>query len=114
MVACDPQVENDTLLNPVLIVEVLSKSTENYDHGRKFERYRRIPYFRPYLLIAQKRVFVERYTRTDGQRTTWIMTEYTSLNDVVELVSIPVRLRLTDLYAKVSFPANLKGQRRRF
>jgi Uma2 family endonuclease len=97
-------VDDDTLLNPVLIAEVLSKSTENYDRGRKFERYRRIASFREYLLVAQKRVFVERHARMEGPRTTWIMTEYTSLEDVIELISVPVRLRLANLYDKVSFP----------
>lgn len=59
----------DTLLNPELIVEVLSESTRNYDRGDKFQQYRGIPSFREYLLVDQAKVHVERYSKqSDG---TW-------------------------------------------
>src|SRR5262245_54040660 len=62
-VACDtPQFEDDdTLLNPILIVEVLSSSTENYDRGKKFQHYRTIASFREYLLISQDSYRIEHY-----------------------------------------------------
>ena len=104
VVSCgSAQVEHDTLLNPVVIAEVLSKSTESYDRGKKFELYRQIPSFREYLIVAQDRVYVEHHARESGK--VWIMREYTNLEDVVNLETIGVRLRLADLYANVSFPA---------
>lgn len=97
------QVENDTLLNPVVIVEVLSKSTTSYDRGVKFELYRQIPSFREYLIVAQDRPYVEHHMREDVGGKVWIMREYTSLQDVIALATINVKLHLTDIYAKVSF-----------
>ena len=105
VVACGGvQIENDTLLNPILITEVLSKSTEGYDRGMKFEMYRQIPSFREYLIVAQDRVYVEHHVRQDVDHKVWTMREYTSLEDVINLETINVKLRLADVYAKVSFP----------
>ena len=105
VVSCgSAQVEQDTLLNPVVIAEVLSKSTEGYDWGVKFEMYRQIASFREYLIVAQDRVYVEHHARENGNHKVWTMREYTNLKDVVNLETIPVKLRLPDIYAKVSFP----------
>jgi Uma2 family endonuclease len=76
-------------------------------------RYRRIPSFREYLLVAQKRVSVEQYVRTPDERTTWVMTEYISLEDTIELVTIPVRLRLKDIYNKINFPVRVAARRKK-
>ena len=111
VVACgDSQVEQDTLVNPVVIVEVLSKRTENYDRGKKFARYRRIPSFREYLLVAQTSVYVEHHIREYGSRPVWTMTEYSDLQDTIYLSTIDVALRLTDVYEKVFFPAKKKKE----
>ncbi len=105
VVSCgQEQVEDDTLVNPVVIAEVLSKSTESYDRGKKFELYRQIPSFREYLIVAQDRVYVEHHTRDNTNGRVWIMREHTNLEDIVVLQTINVRLRLPDIYAKVSFP----------
>ncbi|HVW07846.1 MAG TPA: Uma2 family endonuclease, partial [Bryobacteraceae bacterium] len=81
----------DTLTDASLIVEVLSPSTKNYDRGEKFLFYRSVPSLREYLLFSQDEVRVEQYTRQpDG---TWLMREFTSMNDEVELSSIGCRLR---------------------
>jgi Uma2 family endonuclease len=91
----------DTLLNPVLIVEVLSPSTEGYDRGRKFEHYRSIESLTTYLLIASDRVRVDLHTRqADG---TWNQKSVDRLEDQIELSSIGCRLSLADLYEKVDF-----------
>ena len=104
VVSCgEAQVENDTLLNPVVIVEVLSKSTASYDRGVKFELYRQIPSFREYLIVAQDRPYVEHHVRENAGSRVWIMREYTDLEDVITLGTIDVRLPLTDIYAKVRF-----------
>lgn len=92
--------ELDTLLNPTLIVEVLSPSTENYDRGVKFTRYRTIPSLREYLLIEQKRVHLEHFLRQDGD---WLLHETDDPGGVLELPSIGCRLMLEDVYDRVLF-----------
>jgi Uma2 family endonuclease len=92
--------ELDTLLNPTLIAEVLSPSTENYDRGVKFARYRTTPSLREYLLIEQKRVHLEHFLRRDGD---WLLHETDDPGDVLELRSIDCRLALTDVYDRVLF-----------
>ena len=89
----------DTLLNLVLIIEILFRATSRYDHGEKFSHYRRIPTLAEYLLIAQTRCAVEHYLRQpDGK---WLLTEYNDLADVIELPSIGCRLALSDVYEQV-------------
>jgi Uma2 family endonuclease len=88
----------DTLLNPTVIVEVLSPSTEAYDRGDKFAHYRRLASLRDYMLIAQDRVLVEHYARQDAQ---WVLTEFAGLDDAMPLASIGCVLRLRDIYERV-------------
>jgi Uma2 family endonuclease len=89
----------DTLLNPTLIVEVLSKSTEAYDRGEKFKHYRQFPTLVEYLLIAQDRFAVEHYLRQPNNE--WQRSEFSDLSEVVQLPAIQCHLALTDIYAKV-------------
>jgi Uma2 family endonuclease len=89
----------DTLLNPGVIIEVLSDSTEAYDRGKKFEEYQRLASLAEYVLIAQDRYSVERYVRQD-QRT-WIYSAFQSPEDVVPLSTIGCQLALQDVYTKV-------------
>lgn len=89
----------DTLLNPMLIVEVLSETTKDYDRGEKFERYRAIPSFREYLLVAQDKIHVERFIKQDDGA--WLLSETNRLSDIVELSSIGCRVPLTEIYLKV-------------
>ena len=91
----------DTLLNPQLIVEVLSPSMEAYDRGEKFVHYRSIASLQEYLLIFQERVFVERYRRFEGDDL--ISRVFTDLDDKIELASVDATLRLADIYARVEF-----------
>jgi Uma2 family endonuclease len=92
---------NDALLNPTLIVEVLSPSTEAYDRGNKFEYYEEIESFREYVLVASESIGVEvRRLSPSGE---WTLKIYRSLDDVVELQSIGCRLALKDIYEKVEF-----------
>jgi Uma2 family endonuclease len=106
VVVCDePQLEDDyldTLLNPTLIIEVLSKSTEAYDRGKKFSFYRTIESLAEYLLIAQDECQVEQYVKQrDGG---WLLSDYYSPEDVVALTSIQCQLALREVYDKVAFP----------
>ncbi|MCP9493290.1 MAG: Uma2 family endonuclease [Pyrinomonadaceae bacterium MAG19_C2-C3] len=84
-----------TLLNPTLIVEVLSDSTKDYDRGEKFAHYRALESLRQYVLIAQNKVHVELFTRqVDG----WLLTETNNREDVIALPSIECELSLTEAY----------------
>src|SRR6185437_13720346 len=89
----------DTLTDATLIIEVLSVSTKNYDRREKVFFYRSLPSFREYLLIAQDRIFVEHHIRQ--QDGAWLMREYTSLSDEIELTSIGCSLKLDAVYVRV-------------
>jgi Uma2 family endonuclease len=91
----------DTLVNPVLIVEVLSETTKNYDRGEKFRHYRTLASLREYLLVAQDSVHIEQYVRqADGS---WRLTETGDPEAVIELVSLDCQLPVALIYEKVSF-----------
>ena len=102
VVVCgEPRAEDDTfdtLLNPVVIAEVLSPSTEGYDRGEKFEHYQQIASLTDYILISQDEVCVEHYCR---QGSGWLQTEFRELEDVLSLPSIDCELRLQDVYRRV-------------
>lgn len=105
IVVCEePQLadaHHDTLLNPTVLIEVLSPSTADYDRGRKFEYYRHLASLREYLLVAQDRVHVEHYTRQDDR--SWRLTETDDPEAELHLPSIGCTLRLREVYEKVSF-----------
>jgi Uma2 family endonuclease len=92
--------EFDTLTNPQLIVEVLSPSTEAYDRGEKFAQYRRIESLREYVLVAQDKIRVERFSRQGDQ---WLLTIWDQVEGTLRLESIECDVRLSDIYAKVKF-----------
>lgn len=105
VITCDkPEFEDarqDTLLNPKVVVEVLSPTTESYDRGVKFELYRQILSLREYVLVAQNRAYVEHFARReDGQ---WLLSEIAGLDATVDLPSVDCHIALRDLYAKVDF-----------
>jgi Uma2 family endonuclease len=91
----------DTLLNPTLIIEVLSESTEKYDRGKKFAHYQRIETLQEYVLISQDEARIECYTRQAGNR--WTLNIVTSLTEEMPLVSIECVLPLAEVYARVRF-----------
>jgi Uma2 family endonuclease len=90
-----------SLLNPTLIIEVLSDSTEEYDRGRKFQQYQTIPSFTEYVLISQKTVHVERFYKQDNGE--WVYLSLMDLQDTLEFKHVPASLALTDIYARVDF-----------
>ena len=94
----------DTLLNPTVLVGVLSESTEHYDRGRKFSFCREIEPLAEYVLVAQDEYRVEQYVKQPDGR--WMLSDYRSLEDVVELTSVQCALALRDVYKKVSLPPN--------
>lgn len=89
----------DNLLNPSLIVEVLSPSTEAYDRGRKFDQYKTIDSFKEYLLVSTDRIHVDLYTRQPFGR--WLLTSADAVEDALDLQSIAFRLSLSELYAGI-------------
>jgi Uma2 family endonuclease len=90
--------EVDTLLNPAVIVEVLSASTEDYDRGTKFKNYRSIPSFREYVVVSQAEVLVEHHVRqADGS---WLMREHRA-GERFELAALGCGLAVDELYLKV-------------
>ncbi len=104
VVVCDePQFEDnhvDTLLNPTVIVEVLSPSTENYDRHDKFLSYQTLESLQEYILVSQNGVHVEQYVCQNGN---WTLREFRSLDDVLVLASIECQLAVRAIYAKVQF-----------
>lgn len=90
-----------TVMNPLLIAEVLSKSTNNYDQGDKFLYYRSIPEFKEYILINQNQYHVMQYVKTDDGK--WILTELEAESDILKLQTIDFEIPLTDLYEQVDF-----------
>ena len=91
--------ERDVILNPVLIVEVLSDSTEAFDRGRKFSSYQQIESLREYLLVSQGEFLVEHYLR---QETGWFYTKAAGLEAALALPALNCRIALSDLYNKVT------------
>jgi Uma2 family endonuclease len=99
---------NDTVVNPTLLVEVLSDSTEGYDRGKKFEHYRQIPTLREYLLASQKEPRIEQFIRqADGR---WLLNEALGLEVKLELPSLRISISLGEVFDKVSFiPAPIRA-----
>ncbi len=92
--------KTDVAINPLLIVEVLSPSTEGYDRGEKFEHYKTIASLQDYLLVNQNEARVELFFRRDG---TWEKQSMTGLESRIYLPSVGVDLALSDVYATIEF-----------
>ncbi len=94
-----------TLLNPQVIFEVLSPSTEAFDRGDKFARYRKLESLTDYVLVASEFVRVEHFERQDNG--SWTMTEYSELADRLPLRPLECELTLAAIYRRVAFPSDL-------
>ena len=105
IVVCEePRFEDDVfdiLLNPIILVEVLSPSTEAYDRGEKFSHYRQLPSLQEYILVSQDRICVERFSR---QENNWILTDFQNLEEHLPLISVECELPLREIYDRVTFP----------
>ena len=114
VVVCEePRFEDDVfdiLLNPIILVEVLSPSTEVYDRREKFAHYRHLASLQEYVLVAQDQVRVEHYRRQDKlgtapvTRKDWVFTHLQELEDILPLTSIHCELPLQEIYERVTFP----------
>ena len=96
-----PAGEDDIVLNPTVIFEVLSDSTEAYDRGRKFGHYRQIPSLEEYVVISQKEPLIETNRRNLDQ--TWTMTESRGTSATMILASVGLTLSLAEIYDRVDF-----------
>jgi Uma2 family endonuclease len=102
----EPRLEDDygdTLLNPAVIIEVLSESTERYDRGDKFAHYRRIDTLREYILVAQDKVSVEQYVRHGDH---WMLSEISDLDAVLRIEALGCEVALRDVYDRVHLAAS--------
>ncbi|MFB2918673.1 Uma2 family endonuclease [Aerosakkonema funiforme] len=104
IVAGEPEYFNnrtDTIVNPQVIVEVLSQSTKGYDREKKFEAYRTIETLQEYLLIDQNKIRVEQFSKAGKKR--WSFYEYDEEDEAIALTSVSFQIALVDLYNKVKF-----------
>ena len=92
---------SDEIVNPMLIVEVLSKSTNNFDKDDKFRFYRSIPELREYVLVSQYEFLVEQYIKTDSNE--WLFREYEGETATVSFASVGVQMSMSEIYVKVVF-----------
>ncbi|GCL52066.1 hypothetical protein NIES3804_36540 [Microcystis aeruginosa NIES-3804] len=95
---------NDEILNPCLIIEVLSPSTSGYDRGDKFRYYRSIPQLNQYLLVSQGEILIESYSKTSENN--WLLQEYTPARGIISLDSLGISLNLADIYEGIDFNLN--------
>jgi len=93
--------QKDTLLNPLLIIEVLSDSTSDYDRGRKFEHYRALPSLMEFVTVAQDKPHIEQWTRQPESH--WLLTEFGNLAQTIKLASVDCVLPLAEVYDKVEW-----------
>ncbi len=101
----DPQFEDnefDTLTNPVVIIEVLSKSTEAFDRGKKFDFYQNIPTIQEYILVSQDKYRVEQYIRQE-QQNKWEYRSLKNIEQILELKSVNYELPLSEIYWDIKF-----------
>lgn len=90
-----------TVTNPVMITEVLSPSTQNYDQGDKFTYYRSIPAMEEYILISQQQYHIMQYTKTEAGK--WLLSEYETQDAVIQLGSVDLKLDVAEIYLGVDF-----------
>lgn len=105
IVCGEPQYEGDdeiTLLNPLVIIEVLSPTTEAYDRGKKFEHYQTLPSLQEYVLISQDHVRIEHFARR-SQFGQWLLTTFSDPDAALQLPAVGISLSIAEIYAKVTF-----------
>jgi Uma2 family endonuclease len=110
VVVCGPPVIEivqglDVLVNPSLIIEILSPSTEAYNRGQKFVSYKSIDTFREYLLVAQDRPLITHYVCDENGN--WLRTDIEGLDNEIDIVTLSCKMSLREIYALVEFPAEV-------
>jgi Uma2 family endonuclease len=109
VVVCDdPKFDDeikDTLLNPRVVIEVLSDSTEKYGRGTKFSHYRQLPSLKEYVLVSQDSPLVERFVRQPDE--SWLLTAFGDVAQSFSFATIPAAIPLSEIYRGVKFPESL-------
>jgi Uma2 family endonuclease len=101
----------DVLLNPTVIIEVLSPTTEAFDRGEKFRRYRtHLPSLKDYVMVSQSMPMIDHYVHRSGE---WVLSSVDRLEGTLYIASIDCSLRLADVYDRISFPKESPGHGRR-
>jgi Uma2 family endonuclease len=90
---------DDTINNPIVIVEILSESTRDYDRGSKFKAYRKIKSLQDYILVDQYSFYIEYFYKNEHGK--WVLDEYAKLNDTIKIRSIDIELSLETIYDRV-------------
>lgn len=96
--------EFDTLVNPIVIIEILSPSTEGYDRGAKFQHYHEIDTLREYILISQDQARIEGYRKGDDDK--WVLIDVIGLDAKYEILTVDCVLALRDVYENITFPTD--------
>src|SRR6266571_5039475 len=100
---------DDTVVNPTVIVEVLSDSTEAYDRGKKFENYRQMSSLREYLLVSQKEPRIDQFVRQENEQ--WLLREAAGLEATLALPALEIKISLAAVFAGVEFvPAPIRAR----
>ena len=94
-------VDRDAIVNPRVIFEVLSQSTESYGRGKKFQLYRQLDSLDEYILVSQDEALIERYSRQENG--SWLLTVFMELNAELELQTVAIKLPLSEIYEDVRF-----------
>lgn len=95
---------NDEILNPLLIVEVLSPSTEGYDRGEKFRKYRSVASFCEYLLVSQTEPYIEQYYKQDSNSNDrWLWQVHSHIEQAIVLHSLNIEIPMTEIYRRIDF-----------
>lgn len=98
--------DNWIILNPSVIIEILSPSTKTYDRNKKFELYKGIATLKEYILVDSKKIHIESYYKIEQGK--WELTEYESLSDKLQIKTVKVSVKLFDVYEDVSFDSNFR------
>lgn len=104
IVCGEPQIERkhgENLLNPIVLIEVLSPSTEKFDRGEKARFYRLMPSLKEYVLVSQDKSYIEHFVRQENGG--WLLTEVAEMTEVLPLPTISCELNLSDIYARIDF-----------
>ena len=98
--------DQDTALQPVILIEILSKTTRNYDRGVKFKLYRDIPTLKEYMLVDSENICVEIFRKNEHNH--WELEEYKNLQEIVTLPAIGVSVSMEDIYARTMLPGEIQ------
>ena len=90
-----------TIINPTLIIEVLSKSTADYDQGDKFDVYRSLSSFKEYILISQTAYYVKQFAKNEQGK--WVLTDYRGESAILKLESLDFEISFKELYKNIDF-----------